>query len=61
MVDAHLLRQLGGVPALVVMAAVVEAHGEGLLPAKIAGHKAGIHAAGEEAAHLHIADAVRLH
>ena len=43
------------------MLAVVKAHGERLLSAEIGRHKAGIHPAGQEAAHLHIADAVRRH
>ena len=61
MVDPHLVCQLGGIIALVIVLTIVKANGKGLLPRKIGCHVAGIHAAGQEAAHLHVADAVGGH
>ena len=59
--DRDLLRELLGVADLVVLGAVVEAHGEGLVHMGGAGHVAGVHPGAEEGAHLHVGNLVGLH
>ena len=59
--NADLLRQRLRVADLVIALLRAKAHGKGLLPCEIRRHPAGIHAAGKEAADLHVCDAVRVH
>ena len=56
-----LLRELLRVADLVVLRAVVEAHGKGLVHMGRAGHIAGVHPGGQEGPHLHVGDLVGLH
>ena len=57
---AHEFAELGSVVGFVVLL-VGKAHGEGLVHMGKVGHVAGVHAGGQEGAHLHVADLVGGH